>query len=132
MVRLSDDDVRTIRASSESGKALGERYGVSQATISRIKRRQARADVKDLDMSGEHETEPAVEGAEIEPETPIMPAVEPESAETAECPEGTVKVRCTCANVHLGNGGKLSEGEVDCVPSDLADVLIEKGLAEAA
>ena len=36
--KLSDDDVRTIRGSTEAHKILAERFGVSNPLISRIKR----------------------------------------------------------------------------------------------
>lgn len=38
--RLTEDDVRSIRASAESTRKLGARYGVSSRTISDIKRRE--------------------------------------------------------------------------------------------
>jgi hypothetical protein len=37
--RLSEDDVRVIRSSSDSQNALAEKYGVSQTAIGHIKRR---------------------------------------------------------------------------------------------
>jgi hypothetical protein len=36
--KLSDDDVKTIRESSESYRSLGRQYGVAHQTISRLKR----------------------------------------------------------------------------------------------
>jgi DNA-binding transcriptional regulator YiaG len=38
--KLTNEDVRAIRASGELGKAVAARYGVSQATISRVRLRQ--------------------------------------------------------------------------------------------
>lgn len=35
--RLSDEDVRAIRSSTESQATLAERYGISQSNVSRIR-----------------------------------------------------------------------------------------------
>lgn len=39
MAKLTESDVRTIRASTESQSRLGARYGVSRTTIGRVQRR---------------------------------------------------------------------------------------------
>lgn len=44
--RLTEDQVREIRASCASQRKLGERYGVSQVAISKIKTRKTWAHVK--------------------------------------------------------------------------------------
>lgn len=43
--KLSEEDVRSIRSSSEPLKDLAERYGVSKATVSRVRNRKRRAEV---------------------------------------------------------------------------------------
>ncbi len=45
--KLSDDDVRAIRASGESQRALGRHYGVDPSTIRKIKQRKRRVYVPD-------------------------------------------------------------------------------------
>lgn len=37
--KLTEDDVRAIRASNQNGVVLGERYGISHKTVSDIRRR---------------------------------------------------------------------------------------------
>lgn len=44
--KLSEDDVRAIRASAEGGPALAKRYGISGVMVSRIRRRLAWAGVE--------------------------------------------------------------------------------------
>lgn len=45
---FSDDDVRAIRSSAEPLRVLAARYGVSMATVSRVRSRKRRAEVPDL------------------------------------------------------------------------------------
>lgn len=48
--RLTDDEVREIRASTESQSVLARRFNVDQATISNIKNRRSRANVPDFTL----------------------------------------------------------------------------------
>jgi hypothetical protein len=43
--KMSDSDVRAIRASGATHRALGERFGVSHSVVGRVKRREAWAHV---------------------------------------------------------------------------------------
>lgn len=117
--RLTDEDVRAIRADTGPQKALADRYGVSQTTISRIKRGLARQNVED---GMTNDTEPAVEGGVIEPSPPDEPlgAGEQRVEGTSEQP------------VHLGDGRTLAMGETAAVSADVAEILIGSGQAKAA
>lgn len=118
--RLSNDEIRAILAALGPQSAIAERFGVSQATVSRIKRGVVQ--VKENGMADE----PALEGGIIVPSPPETAETEPRARELAE---GEVNVECLARNVHLGNGKVLSRAEIGTVPADVAALLEAKGLA---